>query len=222
MNYKARKDKLHVEEIAGELVIYDQERRLTHHLNASAATVWRHCDGNHTEQDLILLFLDQGSEVVAKEVVDNALAQLSRAHLLVDDPETEVAPVLSRRQMLRQFALVGSAAILVPLVTSMLTASPAYADGQCPDTVVSKLSGQYACTPGSADGNAFITYRVNDCHGTCTKTEKNGTSAQIPCKRIAQTHEGLFQDKYVDHNKCPEYVYQSYFVNVRTTCSCTR
>jgi coenzyme PQQ synthesis protein D (PqqD) len=43
----ARSDGLIVQELDGELLVYDLERHRAHRLSETAAFVWRRCEGEH-------------------------------------------------------------------------------------------------------------------------------------------------------------------------------
>lgn len=48
----ARKDRLVIEEVPGETLIYDLETHKAHSLNLTAALVWKHCDGEQTVEQV--------------------------------------------------------------------------------------------------------------------------------------------------------------------------
>ena len=52
---KARHDRLVVEAVSDELVVYDLDRGTVHLLNPVAALVWKHCDGRTTVAQLASL-----------------------------------------------------------------------------------------------------------------------------------------------------------------------
>jgi hypothetical protein len=124
---RARKSRLIVKEVDGEILIYDQERDKAHCLNPTAAKVWKYCDGETTlTQACNSLSRDLGTHVDEK-LVSYAVDQFASDHLL----EAEVGmpafmiPGLNRRQMVRTLGL--AAAVAVPLVTSILAPTPAQA-----------------------------------------------------------------------------------------------
>ena len=138
----ARKDGLVIEELDGETLIYDTERDKAHCLNAAAAQIWRRCDGRHTLVDMRDDFAGDIPVEVAREVVNDCVVRLSRAHLLEGGslPQKENL-VLSRRNLLRKIGIgAASAAIVLPLVTSIVAPTPAAA-ASC---------GSYSCVPGGS------------------------------------------------------------------------
>src|ERR1700733_15841121 len=79
---KARTAKLSVRSLAEETLVYDLEQHKAHSLNAAAAFVWRHCDGQTSIEELAgLLQADLGLPY-SEELVRLALDQLARRHLL--------------------------------------------------------------------------------------------------------------------------------------------
>ena len=47
-----RRDDLHVEQLDGEGLVYDQLSGAVHRLNATTFFVWNACDGSHTQQNI--------------------------------------------------------------------------------------------------------------------------------------------------------------------------
>ena len=82
MNPKARQDDLLMEEVADELVVYDQQRKLAHSLNRTAALVWRHCDGQRSITDLAKLLRAELDPVADEDLVLVAIDRLEASHLL--------------------------------------------------------------------------------------------------------------------------------------------
>jgi len=128
MNPQARQDKLLIEEVGDELVIYDRERHNAHRLNRTAALVWRHCDGTVTVAELADLLREQLELPEAEQVVWLALDRLDKAHLLRESPRrpAEAEPI-SRRRLLGKLKLAGAAAFLLPVVATLLTPGSAQA-----------------------------------------------------------------------------------------------
>ena len=128
MNPQPRHEKLLVQEIGDELVIYDRERHHAHRLNRTAALVWRHCDGKSTVAELADLLRKQLDLPEAEQVVWLALDRLDKAHLLRESPQrpAEAEPI-SRRRLLGKLKLAGAAALLLPVVATLLTPGSASA-----------------------------------------------------------------------------------------------
>ena len=125
---QARQDRLVVQKLGDEAIIYDEQRNHIHRLNPTAALVWRHCDGRRTAGDLALVVQGELGSPVTEEMVWLALDRLEKEHLLQDRlVRPEEALQITRRQMLRKAALVGGATLLLPVVQSMVAPTPAMA-----------------------------------------------------------------------------------------------
>ncbi len=138
----AREERLVVEEMPDEVLVYDLDRHKAHCLNHTAALVWKHCDGQTPVQDIALILRDELNTPVDEEVVWFSLEQLSRARLL-REPITRpgAKPGLTRRELVRRVGL--AAALSVPLVTSIL-APTAFAALSC---------GTFSCDPLAPPAN---------------------------------------------------------------------
>jgi hypothetical protein len=123
----ARTQNLELQELSGELLIYDMERHKAHCLNLSIATIWRACDGTRDVAALALVLQEKLQTPINEEVVWAALAQLSKTSLLqtaIDKPSTQQK--VSRRDMARR---IGGVALL-PAIASLLAPRAAQA-GTC-------------------------------------------------------------------------------------------
>ncbi len=115
---KARTQGLVVQEDAEQTLIYDKEKHQAHCLNKTAALVWRHCDGRRTPADLAAILARHLGIPDGTEVVELGLDELSRANLLEGTAPVAVAErQFTRRTLLR----AGVAAVLLPMITSIMT-----------------------------------------------------------------------------------------------------
>lgn len=107
----ARSEELVVEELEGEVLIYDLARDRAHCLGVPAAKVWRACDGKTPVRAL------QAALDLDADTVDRALDQLAASDLL------DVGPALgtgtTRRELGVRVVKVGAAATAVPLIWSI-------------------------------------------------------------------------------------------------------
>jgi hypothetical protein len=126
MNPLARTEGLVVRELSDELVVYDTTSHHAHYLNATAAFVFRHANGRRSVRDLAAL-LPTGGADAGEGLLRSAVEQLAEAGLLA--PEAPTGPVRSRREVLRQVGI--GAALLAPVVTSLLVPTPAEAAATC-------------------------------------------------------------------------------------------
>jgi hypothetical protein len=154
----ARTTGLVVRQLPDEVVIYDKERHQAHCLNRTAAIVFRHADGRRTLSEIAALVGPGAS----RDTVQAALDRLAAAGLLESAP---AEPASSRREVLRQVGV--GAAVLAPIVASLLVPTPAEAAATC--IPVS------SCTNGNIGQPCYISNPSTECSlrtcqgaGTCT------------------------------------------------------
>jgi hypothetical protein len=124
----ARSEGLVVEDLDGEVLIYDLERHRAHCLNQASALVWRACDGTKAVPELAAL-LEESVPGWDEDTTKYALMQLEKRHLLSDPlPAHQVERTLTRRDMFRKAALTGLAiGVGIPVVKSIVAPTPAQA-----------------------------------------------------------------------------------------------
>ncbi len=121
---QARKERLLIEILPDEVLVYDLDRKKAHCLNKTAALIWNYCDGETTIYEMGIILQDQSSTRVGEDVVWFGLDQLRRARLIDEIPASSNQwAKLSRRELVKQIGL----AVSIPLVVSILapTASAA-------------------------------------------------------------------------------------------------
>jgi hypothetical protein len=146
---KARQDKLLVQAVGDELVVYDQERHHAHCLNPSAALVWRYCDGQTSIAEITMRLRDELNLPSDDQFVWQALDQLERARLLrnaVTPPSTGTN--ISRREMIGRLLSAG-AVLLLPVVTSILV--PTASEAQSCETSGDCFVGDVCVQVSSSD-----------------------------------------------------------------------
>lgn len=152
MNYPLqRKTALIVEEVAGETVVYDETSHRAHCLNATAAKVWRLCDGR-TSIDEIATAISAGMvSPVDSSVVRLAVCELGESGLLDGDPALFLAAA-SRREAIQKMVAAGGAIALLPAITSIVAPTPAMAKSA--DYHAGSGSGLPGGGGNSGDGNS--------------------------------------------------------------------
>jgi hypothetical protein len=147
---RGRHDRLLVERLGDETLVYDLDRHQAHCLNRTAAAVWSACDG---ERDVAAIARYLGREMPDSSVdlVEVALARLARAHLL-----TEAGDAMPRRAALRRLSVT---AALLPIISSIIVPEPAQAAscfpaGRCCTTKADccpplNCSGPQTCPPSN-------------------------------------------------------------------------
>lgn len=146
---QARRTGLIIQEVDGEILIYDQNTNKAHCLNQTAAKVWKYCDGETTLIEACEALSCDLDTAVDEKLVWYAVDQFSKDNLLekgIEQPAFIIAG-MNRRQMVRTLGL--AAVIAVPLVTSIVAPTPAQAATCMP--------------PGQPCGTA-----AQCCSGLCT------------------------------------------------------
>ena len=133
MTPHARSERLVVEEVGGELLVYDLERDQAHCLNAETSFVWRNADGNRSVSQLVEIAGQHFRNDIDEATVLSALESLSDAHLLAH-PVSRAADAdrQSRRQMIKRVSLAGGIAAAAA-ITSIAAPTPADAQSLPPD-----------------------------------------------------------------------------------------
>ena len=166
---QARGEGLIVERADEDVVVYDVASKQAHVLAGTAALMWDDLVRGTTVAALAAATGADGGEAA----IELALVDLAEAGLL--DPAAVPALGLSRRTLLKR---MGIAAVTVPFVTTILTASPAAA-------VVGAACGPSlpACGSGQVCVNSV-------CYQTCTANSQCATSN---CKCDAISGSGTTQ-----------------------------
>ena len=153
---RARQERLVVEELPDETLVYDLSRHKAHCLNRTSALVWRHCDGHTTLAEMAALLEKEVGIPADEAVVWMALDRLGRARLL-QQPVSLPAGVArySRREAMRTLGLGAGLSLLVPVVETIV-APHAAAQGSCIDAEACK-----ALSPPC--GGAPVCFNAGDC-----------------------------------------------------------
>jgi hypothetical protein len=152
---RARKSQIITKEVAGEVLVYDQNRDEAHCLNSTAAKVWTHCDGVTTVAEMARLLADEMQTPVADEVVWLALEQLRKSRLLQGPLLQKPFARPGQIQQLSRRALVGrlgiAAAVTLPLVSSIVAPRAAAAASCFPSGVL--CTNNVQCCSGGCVNN---------------------------------------------------------------------
>ena len=158
----ARTDGVLVEELDDEVLAYDQRDDCAHRLNRTAAVIWRHCDGTRDVQALVGVLQAEVGEVADEDLVLIALDDLAAAGLISGAPDRALdARRLSRRRFIRRVGTVGAAALALPVVSSMVSPTPAAAQSPC---------GSCTCTGTCSCSCTSCSCSCTSCLGTCSCT----------------------------------------------------
>jgi Coenzyme PQQ synthesis protein D (PqqD) len=179
MNPRGRRDQLLVEELPGELLVYDLVHNKAHCLNQTASFVWQQCDGATSVPEIAARLPRELGLPADDALVWLALAQLGRAGLLHDQAPPTGRKLLGRRDLIRKLGLTGSLAMLLPLVsTAMIPAAAEAASNPCtpPDCKCQNLT-----PPEATDCCQQVKSQQGkpDCRACCdSQFGPNGTNSK--------------------------------------------
>jgi hypothetical protein len=141
---RARTENLLVEELAGEVLVYDLENDRAHCLNRTASLIWKNCDGVKRLEELISILENEFTIPVDEAVVWLALKQLKKFRLLQNESVLPAAFArVSRRDLMRKYLPM---ALALPLITTISTPTAAQTGSLCVNPLTCTLSTQ--CCPG--------------------------------------------------------------------------
>ena len=162
----------HTEHLGNEASVYDWARAQVHALNPTAARVWQLCDGATSPDAIAATLRVEMGIPEAEAVVDLALTQFARAHLLelpIESRGDRSAP--TRRWLLGR----GLAVAMLPAIYSIVAPSPVEAQspaGAPTLTSISPNQGNPGTTvPVTLTGTNFIV------GGTTVTVNSGGVSA---------------------------------------------
>src|SRR5205823_9239994 len=123
----ARQDRLVVQELSDEVLVYDLDRHRAHCLNRAAALIWRHCDGSTSVAEMARRLQQESGVLGDEEAVRLGLSRLSKAHLLQERVRHSARDDrATRRALIRRLAAIGGVGPVHPI------ASPPAAGPRCP------------------------------------------------------------------------------------------
>jgi len=150
----SKKEDLVIQELPGELLIYNLSTDRAFCLNETSAFVWKQADGRKTVGEIKSLMESEFNAAVDEDLIWLALDQLGRDQLLDSLPEEKFVGI-SRREVVRRIGL--SSLVALPVIASLATTVKA---AVCP--------GSGAVTPGVCqDNNPACEDRACTTGGTC-------------------------------------------------------
>ncbi len=124
----ARKDGLVIQEVPGELLVYDLDSDKAHCLNETAAIVWNACDGNTSVSDIAAIVAATSKGDASDDLVWLAIDQLNENNLLAEELTPRFAGE-SRRDVLKKIGI--GAMIALPIVASLAAPKSVLAASSC-------------------------------------------------------------------------------------------
>ena len=143
----ARKERLVIQEMPEEVLVYDLDTNKAHCLNQTAAFVWKSCNGRNSVAEITKLVGDDSGSAVPEDLVWLAIDQLSEKNLLAKDLKADFKGS-TRREVIKKIGL--AAVIGIPVVASLIAPTSVLAVNSC------------ACS-----SNADCAPTVPSCPGTC-------------------------------------------------------
>ena len=147
-------ENLVVQDIDGEILIYDLINNKAFCLNQTTALVWQSCDGKRSVAEITDLLGEQLNSKVNEDVVWLALNMLSKENLIRDNYGlSEKFGGLSRREVIRKIGL--SSLIALPLITSLVAPLAVHANSACIPAM-----GRCGCAIGNGEGRGDLCIQV--------------------------------------------------------------
>ena len=125
---EGRCEDLVIQDVSDEVLIYDVKTKRAHHLNSTAAFVWKCCDGKSSILDIRKKYEQKTQERVSEDIIWLAIEQLSGRDLLVD-PVAVSFKGQSRREALKRISI--AAAVILPIVASLKVPVAAQSASSC-------------------------------------------------------------------------------------------
>ncbi|HRH46748.1 MAG TPA: PqqD family protein [Pyrinomonadaceae bacterium] len=169
----SRKNNLVIQEIGGEIIIYDLKINKAVCLNETSAMVWQLCDGKKSTAEISLIITKDLGLKVNEDLVWFALEQLKK-HELVENYNEIFSPFfnLSRRQIIKKVGL--GTMIALPFISSIVAPEGIYA-GSCVPFKSTVCTTPANCCPNTP--NPPLNCNSNRC---CLGTGGLADNAEIP------------------------------------------
>ena len=107
-----------IEHADDEILVVKEASREAHALNQSAAIVYDLCGGRTLKSEMAVEIHRRTALPADEEIVDLALAELAETELVtLDDPESRSA--VTRRALIRRWALSSTLALMLPVVETV-------------------------------------------------------------------------------------------------------
>lgn len=160
----ARRENLVIQELPGEVLVYDLATDKAHCLNDTAASVWKSCDGQNSIGDIARLLAAPNGGTVPEDVVWLAIDQLGANNLLETQVNADFAGQ-NRRQVIKKIGF--AAVVALPLVTSLVAPKAVQAGSVC-NTGAACMCNNMMVIPanGVCASNACSSGCTTGCSGT--------------------------------------------------------
>ena len=196
---KSRQQNIVVQEVNGELLIYDLNLNKALCLNRPSALIWEACDGERSISEITKIVGEKLKTEINEDFTWLALDKLKKENLMVNPEEiTQNFNGLTRREVIRRIGF--SSMVALPIVTSMVAPSAAYAQsggtcgGPCScsgllmevSVCPADFGATVDCPPGCngfcviPEGGCMSVEGVFGCNGFCSN-ESTLSPPQLVC-----------------------------------------
>ena len=159
MKPQARKNDLVIQEVGGEILVYDLKTNKAICLNQTSALVWQNCDGKKDAMKIANEIEKQLGSAVSEDFVWFAVNQLQQVSLLENKVSGDKFKGLSRREVIKKVGL--GTVIALPIVSGLIAPTAAMA-----------LSNACSCPDGQGMSATSCT-NSPQCMGTCSGVSCN-------------------------------------------------
>lgn len=169
----SRKDEIVVQELNGEVLIYDLRTNKALCLNETSSLVWEACDGNKNVSEISQSISRKLNAPANEDLVWLALDQLKKEKLIANSEE--IIPDfngMSRRDVVKKIGF--ASLVAVPVITSLVTPVAAQTGSVC--------AGDCTCTRNDGIGLACAPPNTGGCSTTiagCTCRASNSGGGNL-------------------------------------------
>lgn len=136
----ARKDDLVIQEMGGEILVYDLRTNKAICLNQTSALVWQNCDGKKDAVEIAKNIEKKLGSDVDEDFVWLAVNLLEKENLLDKTGFIDKFNGLSRREVIKKIGLTSM--IALPLVSTIIAPMAVHAVSCIPNNATCTLSAQ--------------------------------------------------------------------------------
>ncbi len=151
-NPVARKEKLVIQEMPDEVLVYDLETNKAHCLNQTAAFVWKNCDGQNSVADIASQFELKSGNLIQEDLIWLAIDQLNERNLLEKELTSKFSG-MNRRSVIKKIGLASMVALpVIASLTAPTAAMAAACSGIVPASSCPGCNNGTPCTPTPGGG----------------------------------------------------------------------
>jgi hypothetical protein len=182
-NPLSRRDNLVIQELDGEVLIYDLSDNKAFCLNETSALIWQACDGTKSAAEISNIISEKLNSPANEDFVWFAIDQLKKENLVKNsDQLPNNFAGMSRREVIKKVGL--GTMIALPIISSMVTPASAAAVRSCTNPGQFFSTSSPAITNcGSAPTAVCTAAAVTQCcNGTSSGfTNCNNTTNTVDC-----------------------------------------